>query len=406
MTDRIRQIQIQGMRTFADATLDLSPMNVVIGENGSGKSTLVEACLLLRRIASPNFLDHFNGIHGGLPALIRWGADDLAWRVRVEDDSGAEPPLDYTLTARRSRDEGSFFLLENLGQDPGPNGLMVVSRQESGPGRVLGDGKDQPAVQFVDTREPLLGSFGVRPPHPAIARMVAVLQNIDVHLPFDVFPTWADRELKHTSALRDSVVVQSADRLIRFGVNLPDCFAQLRDASSSDWNETMDLVRLGLGWEVDNVGVRPDPGGGRHALQLRYRGIDKPVPAWSLSDGQLTYLAFVALFRMLPKSTSLLVFDEPEVHLHPGLLVRVMGMLQEIAERNPVLLTTHSDALLDELSDPARSVVLSDLDEKRATRFRRPDADELSSWLERYRGFGALRSEGFSTSVFPPAASK
>mgnify|MGYP003592898466 CR=1 FL=1 len=48
--------------------------------------------------------------------------------------------------------------------------------------------------------------------------------------------------------------------------------------------------------------------------------------------------------------------DEPELHLHPGLLTRVVQFLAASAESHPVLLATHSDHLLDALTEPARSV--------------------------------------------------
>ena len=110
-------------------------------------------------------------------------------------------------------------------------------------------------------------------------------------------------------------------------------------------------------------------------------------------------LAFVAMAE-LHRDRSLLAFDEPEIHLHPALLARVLFMLEEVAERSPVVLSTHSDRLLDALEDPAKSVVLCDLDDAGATRLRRPNADELKEWLGRYRGFGALRAEGYQAHVF------
>jgi predicted ATPase len=95
-----------------------------------------------------------------------------------------------------------------------------------------------------------------------------------------------------------------------------------------------------------------------------------------------------------------LAIDEPELHMHPMLLARVVGMMEEVAESCPVVLATHSDRLLDALSDPAGSVVLCDLDERRTTRFQRPNPERLEEWLESYRGLGSLRAEGYEAHVF------
>ena len=127
------------------------------------------------------------------------------------------------------------------------------------------------------------------------------------------------------------------------------------------------------------------------------------MPAEYLSEGQLAYLAMIALCELSDRS-SLLSFDEPELHLHPALLARVVMMLEELAQDLPVILATHSDRLLDGLSDPGTSVVLCDLDERGVTRLRRPNPESLASWLTDYQGVGRIRTEGYTALLFeaPP----
>jgi len=102
----------------------------------------------------------------------------------------------------------------------------------------------------------------------------------------------------------------------------------------------------------------------------------------------------------LNQDRSLLVFDEPELHLHPALLSPVVGMLEEISETCPVLIATHSDALLDMLAKPASTVLLCELNERGGTQLRRPNAKHLDEWLKTYRGIGSLRAEGYQANVF------
>jgi predicted ATPase len=116
-------------------------------------------------------------------------------------------------------------------------------------------------------------------------------------------------------------------------------------------------------------------------------------------------LAFVALFRLAPKR-SIIAFDEPEGQLHPTLVVRVAQFLESMSERQTILITTHSDRLLDALTAPEQSVVLCSLDERRQTRLVRPDAQALREWLVDYRGFGDLRAAGHDASVMTRDGSK
>ncbi|AGP34006.1 hypothetical protein BE04_47615 [Sorangium cellulosum] len=142
-----------------------------------------------------------------------------------------------------------------------------------------------------------------------------------------------------------------------------------------------------------------DPGGGNIGLSIKLIGLDLAVPTAQLSDGMLSYLAFVALFRLHTTKPSLVTFDEPALHLHPHLLMRVLDMFESMARDCPVLLATHSDRLLDGLRDPASSVVLCELNERGSTRLVRPDRRVLERWLERYRGLGDIRAAGHAASV-------
>ena len=55
----------------------------------------------------------------------------------------------------------------------------------------------------------------------------------------------------------------------------------------------------------------------------------------------------------------MIAIDEPEQHLHPELLYRLVGLLEQASAKHRIIVTTHSDALLSYLSDPT-CVVLVD----------------------------------------------
>jgi predicted ATPase len=399
-TNRITRIRVQGLRTLADVTLDLGGLTVLIGDNGSGKSSLIEACEILRRAAGENFTDEFQKIHGGAAGLFRFGAEQLKLSVRMNTRWN---PIEYSFVIR----DGGLIDSERLDivypeddpedprRDPGP----VLQRDGESFTYLAGDTADARFDRRIDSRQLALTSFGKFAPHVAISDMIDALRGIDVQLSFDTTARWAQRSRGAQSPLRGATTIEPADSLSRFGNNLASAFNSLRnDFSEPHWRETMDYVRLGLGQDVESINTRADPGGGVIALRLKYAGLDAQVPAFSLSDGMLAYLCFVALYRLNTKK-SLIAFDEPETHLHPELLMRVLGFFEEMAKERPVLLTTHSDRLLDGLSDPARSVVLCELDEHRATRLVRPDADALRDWLKDYRGLGDVRSAGHAASI-------
>jgi predicted ATPase len=222
----------------------------------------------------------------------------------------------------------------------------------------------------------------------------------EVQTTFNVAARWVAREQRMLTPIREPQLFERATRLARGGANLANAFAELKNsASPRDWEETMEYVRLGLGADVESVNTRAELGGGNIGLYLKYESLEREVPAISLSDGTLAYLALVAMVR-LKTPRSLLAFDEPDLHFHPYLIARLASFCEAMARRHSVLVATHSDHLLDCLADPAGTVVLCELDERtRSTRLVRPDPEALEAWLRNYRGLGDLRGAGHQASV-------
>jgi predicted ATPase len=384
MTARITELRIAGLRTLADVTLPLDGLTVLIGSNGSGKSSLVEAIELLRKLSEPKFYGLLHDHHGGLHGLLRRGVNELSLSVSVALDDASRCEYSVTLALH---DHARITKESLVRLDTGETWLQ----------------RDGAAVTNVWTPlhapangELALHAFGntVEP----IRELKTALAGIGVHLPFNATARWAASEQRLPPGMRDFNVIEPATGLARFGSNLANAYHTLRnDRGRAHWEETLDYVQLGLGMDVEDVSVTAAAGGGQVAIAVESR-LHGRIPAYSLSDGMLSYLAFVALHR-LDEGRTLLAFDEPELHLHPALLMRVLAMFGASARKHPVVLATHSDRLLDGLSDPAAQTAICALDEHGATRIDRLDADRLGRWLEDYRGLGELRADGELGSV-------
>jgi predicted ATPase len=396
--DRITQLRVGGMRAIGEVTLDLRGLTVLIGDNGSGKSTLLEALELLRQAAKPASYVHDVVVraHGGLQSLLRRGTRELKLGVTVE---GAGPRLEYDF-ALANVGTAPQVVHESFGVYHAPDvPKFFAALVRTGKTATIRPALDKGSNEVIVSEDALaISSFGITAP-PLFQRLKDALGALEYHVPFETRPLWQQQELELRGGPRWPAMVERASVLARYGRNLPNCYQQLRNLGQDVWERVIERARMGLGDDLRDFRLPPS---GRGSIELEVvfgRALDMPLPAEALSEGQLSYLAFVALVE-LNQARSLLAFDEPEDHLHPALLSRVVWMLEDVASTCPVIVATHSDRFLDALADPASSVVLCELDEQRAMRVRRPNAERLAKWLESYRGFGAIRSEGYEAQVF------
>ena len=127
------------------------------------------------------------------------------------------------------------------------------------------------------------------------------------------------------------------------------------------------------------------------SVQVFLKEGNVPIPATRLSDGTLRYLCLLAILCN-PRLPPLVCIEEPELGLHPDILPGLANLLREASERCQIIVTTHSDTLVDALTDTPESIVVCEK-ENGQTKLKRLDKGELSHWLEKYR-LGELWTSG------------
>ena len=121
------------------------------------------------------------------------------------------------------------------------------------------------------------------------------------------------------------------------------------------------------------------------------KGLLQAVPATRLSDGSLRYLCLLAVL-LHPEPPPVICIEEPELGLHPDIIPEVAKLLIEASKRSQIFVTTHSDVLVDALSEVPEAVVVCEK-VNGATQLRRLDKESLEPWLKEY-GLGHLWTRG------------
>ena len=131
--------------------------------------------------------------------------------------------------------------------------------------------------------------------------------------------------------------------------------------------------------------------GGTVQIFFHEKGLSHAVPATRLSDGSLRYLCLLAVLCH-PAPPPVICIEEPELGMHPDVIPEVAKLLVEASLRSQIFVTTHSDILVDALTDVPEAVIVCEKSDG-ATQLRRLDAEQLKPWLKQYR-LGELWTRG------------
>jgi len=126
-------------------------------------------------------------------------------------------------------------------------------------------------------------------------------------------------------------------------------------------------------------------------VQVVFTEGDFIIPATRLSDGTLRYLCLIAILCD-PEPPPLIGIEEPELGLHPDILPKLADLLLAASERTQLIVTTHSDILVDALTEHPETIVVCEK-HRGHTVTRRLNGEELAPWLQDYR-LGDLWTRG------------
>ncbi len=106
-----------------------------------------------------------------------------------------------------------------------------------------------------------------------------------------------------------------------------------------------------------------------------------------ISVGTLRAIALItALLQPDETMPGIMLFDEPELGLHPHGVCIVAELLKAAAEKRQVIVATQSPLLIRDY-DPSDIAVMEreeDREGRGATVIKRLDANDLAGWLEQY----------------------
>lgn len=367
----LKQITLHNVLSFKDTTVELGSLNVLIGPNAVGKSNLLEAIGLLK--AAPGDLRAAMLRGGGVRSWI-WLGDPVPSPIASLDCHLAagqlKSPLRYLLEF--SEDAHGFVILKERLETEDANELFFERtgrHVEFGSTAVVPSaGKENAGT--LSASDSVLASFRSPLDPTPITQVGREFERIRIFREFRTGPMSQTRY-----GIAASV---SKDFLNETGDNLALVLLDL-DFRGMHGQIVEYLKRLSDRFE--DVKVRLDAGIAQ--TYFRETGLIEPLAAVRASDGTLKFLCLLAVL-LDPAPPALICIEEPELGLHPEAMQIVVQALIEASDRTQLIVTTHSEALVDALSEKPDAVLVSERDFDNSTQFKRLSRPELDSWLERY----------------------
>jgi len=353
----IKKLTIEGFKSIRELEdFELRSLNVLIGANGSGKSNFVGFFRLLREL-----------INGDPQTTIRTegGADRFLY---------LGPKVTRRLVAKLyfGRNGYEFTLVPTVDNRLVFADETVVFKGDLDIRYPLGSGHEKSRLKDVKDEPGVTGAkHGVE------------------HYVFRAVSSWVVYHFHDTSAtagVRRQGPINDNEYFRPDAENLAAFLYRVRQTNPTNYAKIRDVVRLAApffdDFKLRPVATNPD------LIQLEWlqKDSDYPFLASQLSDGTLRFIC-LATALLQPSLPSTVLFDEPELGLHPYALTLLASLFQQAARQygthvsQQVIVSTQSAPLLNHFAP--EDVIVVEREQGQST-FRRLESAALSEWLGEY----------------------
>ena len=348
---RLKKVTIKGFRSIKEVTLELRPLSILIGANGAGKSNLIAFFKLMNELMAER-LQQYIGATGRATANLYFGpkvTPQLEAELKFEVDNGTDT---YRMRLFHGAGDSLIFAEETL----------IFKKKGSFKPTTISLGGGHLETRIVDD---------AKNQKPVALMLRHLLNRCRVYHFHDTSPT---------SRVRQYCYVDDKRWLMPDAANLAAVLYELKSSQELVYRRIVETIRQVAPF-FDDFDLEPTASKDI-ILNWRHRESDLVFGPHQLSDGTIRAICLISLLlQPKDKLPYMIVVDEPELGLHPYALNVIASLFQSASNHTQVLISTQSSTFLDGF-EPEDIVVVERKGE--ATEFSRPNAEQLTSWLEDY----------------------
>ena len=368
----LKSIKLVNFLSYGDQaeSILLEPLNVIIGTNGSGKSNLLEAIELLK--ATPRDLMTPIRDGGGVRDFLWKGGRNPIATVEVVVALSTKLNIRYFLGFSELH-QRFHILSERVEKDTQEQASpYLYYKFEGGQGVLNTQGKGR-ELEEIETNQSILSQIKDLAQFPELTLIGRSFEKIRLYRDW-VFGRFALPRTAQKADLPNDFLAPDCS-------NLGLVLNRLQENYAFKKRLIKELQVLYA--EIEDYYVKIEGGTVQVFFQERMNQTVAPIPATRLSDGTLRYLCLLVILCH-PNPPPLVCIEEPELGLHPDVLPNIAQLLIEASERTQLIVTTHSDVLIDALTERPEAVLVAEKTET-GTTLTRLNKEDLAPWLEKYR---------------------
>ena len=330
----VSKIKARNYKSIEKVDVCLGDITVLVGPNGAGKSSFVDILRFISEVAKNGTLDRSIQNRGGIALLRKWSprrGPDLSIEVELHDTESMEFGITYGFTLQSTK--GGNYFVKNEFAYINSDGVIFEASIRNG------------------VREKWPEEFGFMPrktDNQSLNILSLIYRQYDAFRGIGFSTIFPDSLRPPQKQVHDYPLEENAS-------NLATVLQRIKKRKPS--HDVIVEVFKKIITDLEDVVVKP--AGGYLPIKFKHKigGKDVYFDALQESDGTLRVLGILTALYLRPKMR-MLVFEEPEMTIHPGALGVLADVFKEEASnKTQIILTTHSPDLISKFSsDDLRSV--------------------------------------------------
>ena len=279
--------------------------------------------------------------------------------------------LIYVLTINKSSSQSNFYVNEKIINESGftyldfKNGIGHLTEKVG-----LNNNKTS-LIRYsdYDPQELVLKEISDTDRYFALTTIKKAIKDILVYDYFDTTPK---------SLIRKPMLPSSDKKLFPDGTNLPQILNTIKINHKQNYRKITEMLN-----EVNSnfSGFDFNFIGGNIELMLEESDLDSSIHVSNISDGTLRYLCLLSILCN-PERGRFICIDEPEVGLHPDMILNIANAIKEASENSTIIISTHSENLLN--SFEIENVRVFDKNDNNATEITTYSKTQFEGWYEEF----------------------